>query len=246
MPLVTCILLLVLSLAPCSGAWSAPIQTKAIGSTTGVASQAASFTSTPTVGHVVIVGISIGGTTGVPAPSTVVDNQGNGYSQIGSSPRVQGQSSVFIWCGVATVSSGTFTVTVTPTASYFTSVVLLEYSGGTCNPDVPPALATGATSPYSCGSFTANTATDLLLTALDINSASSLTFTAPSGFTTEASVTNGVLSQPIAIADQVLTVTATFTPTWTVSANAATNCLFVALLPAGASGMPASRIFTGQ
>ena len=115
-------------------------------STSAVLSETCSFSTLPTVGDVVVVGYSLGtSTTGV---TKVTDNQTNGYVMEDNQPQNGSQASAF-WCSVVQVSSGTFTVTVTPNGNQYVSMVLLEYSGVSCNPDTAPVAATNATSPFT-------------------------------------------------------------------------------------------------
>jgi hypothetical protein len=89
-----------------------------------------------------------------------------------------------------------------------------------------------STSPYNCGSFTTINAHDLLLVLLGTTgSTGTITYTAPSGFTIEKSQGVAATGQTAAIADKIVSATATFTPTFSASQNiASTPCLSVALL----------------
>ena len=202
-------------------------------STSAVLSETCSFSTLPTVGDVVVVGYSLGtSTTGV---TKVTDNQTNGYVMEDDQPQNGSQASAF-WCSVVQVSSGTFTVTVTPNGNQYVSMVLLEYSGVSCNPDTAPVAATNATSPFTCGSITTTVATDVLLTWANNNGGGTVTYTAPTGFTLEEQQSNGSTAQSGAIADQITSSTGTFSPTWTISVNTTTQCVLVALRPQSGGG----------
>ena len=194
-----------------------------------------SFGTLPAVANIVIVGPETSSALGTGL--NVTDNQGNSYSRlilqpsssIGAvSPRVS------LWCTVVATSSGTFTTTATvdtDSANALMQIFALEYAGTTCNPD---ALAgtIGSTSPYSCGSNTTRNGHDLLLTFLGTaGSTTTITYTAPASFTTR--ISQGVAATGItgAIADDIVTATSTYTPTFSASQNVAFSpCAFITLM----------------
>lgn len=211
------------------------VQTAEAHQTTSATPLSASFGSLPAINDVVIVGGAnfAGGAAGN-LEGGVTDNQGNSYARLSAFP-VNGVtvSVATFWCAVVTVSSGTFTVSLdTPAAPVQKGIQILEYSHASCNPD-KSAGASGATSPYSCGSFTTKNPNDLLL-ALVIpagGATGTVTFTAPTGFTVRQSqgvVANGV---PMAVADNIVSAVGTFTPTFGASQNlASTPCIFSAMI----------------
>jgi hypothetical protein len=202
---------------------------------TGTASPlSVSFGSLPAVNNVVIVaGVNVaGGATGN-LEGIVTDNQGNAYSRVTAFPLNGATVAVAqFWCSPVVVSGGTFTVSIASSAASQKGIMVLEYSHTSCNPD-KTAGASGATSPYSCGSATTINAKDLLLTSVvPTNGATgTVTFTAPAGFTIRQSqgvVANGV---PMAVADNIVSAVGTFTPTFGASQNlASTVCLFTAMV----------------
>lgn len=193
-----------------------------------------SFGSLPAVSNVVIVGgANAAGAAAANLEGTVTDNQGNSYTRLAAFPVSGVTTSVAtFWCAVATVSSGTFTVSIASNAATQKAIMVLEYAHTSCNPD-KAAGASGATSPYSCGSFTTNNAKDLLLALVlpAVAATGTVTFTAPAGFMVQQSqgvVANGL---PMAVADQVVSAVGTFTPTFSASENLAnTPCILAAMI----------------
>jgi hypothetical protein len=196
--------------------------------TTGTpTSLSVSFGSLPALANVVIVaafGNSIGASNVL-----VSDNQNNAYSKL-IAPASTDQL-VALWCTPVTASSGTYTATVTDSLNSLIGIFALEYSATSCNMEKSGRAFT-STSPYNCGSFTTINAHDLLLVLLGTTgSTGTITYTAPSGFTIEKSQGVAATGQTAAIADKIVSATATFTPTFSASQNiASTPCLSVALL----------------
>lgn len=188
--------------------------------------------STPTVGNIVVVGYENQNNAGNGVP-TITDNQGNAYAVMAQTPNVLTVSAT-LFCAVVGVASGTFTLTGSWNSGGDNTLFASEYSGASCTLD-QVATGTGGTSPFGCGSFTTLNANDLLITLINNNSGGTVTYTAPSGFTREAQQTDGG-HQSGAYADQIITSTGTYTPTWVVSSNATTNCSLVALKAASGGG----------
>lgn len=187
-----------------------------------------SFGVLPVTKHVVVVGIigTVLGATGV----KVTDNQANGYSEL--TGLASGSNTIpGLWCAPVLTSSGTFTVTVTASTNVIVGMFAIEYSGTSCNLDKSAATLSN-TSPYNCGSLTTQNAKDLLITLLNTRgSTGTITFTAPTGFTIEKSQGVAATGETGAIADQIVSATATYTPTFGASQNiSSTPCLAVALL----------------
>lgn len=202
---------------------------------TGSASPlSASFSSLPAINNVVMVGgVNFAGGAAGNLEGVVTDNQGNSYSRITGFPLTGVTVSVAtFWCAVVTASSGTFTVNISSDAATQKGIMILEYAHTSCNPD-KSAGASGATSPYSCGSFTTNNPKDLLLALVVPASLATgtVTFTAPAGFTIRQSrgvVANGL---PMAVADNIVSALGTFTPTFSASQDhAGTPCIFSAMV----------------
>lgn len=192
-----------------------------------------SFSSLPIIADIVIVGV-IGGGSGSAAVDTsalVADNQGNSYSRLNIITNTTSTvGRVSYWCAAVTTSAGTFSPNVTFTSNNLITLFALEYSGTSCNPDKLTG-ASGATSPYSCGTFTTKNANDLLLTFLwNPGSTGTVTYTAPTGFTIRSSQAVAATGQTGAIADNIVSSVNTFTPTFTASQNLANSpCSFVAV-----------------
>ncbi len=209
------------------------VQAKEAHTTGGPTSFSVSFTTLPVVGDIAIVGI---GTNGNPATdqqiTSVVDNQGNSYVRLLSQPVNNGSvQKSHLFCGIVASSSGTFTITASVFSNALWQIFALEYSSTTCNPDNGAGALTN-TSPYSCGSVTTRNAHDLLLSLLFSGTITgTITYTPPTGFTTRASQVVAANGQGGAIADNILSATNTFTPTWAATQNiSSTPCIAYALL----------------
>lgn len=196
----------------------------------------ASFGALPVVSHAVYALVLTGGLDGTVDQSTIVtDNQGNGYARlrqtpansIGSPPRSN------VWCTIVATSSGTFTVNAANASNSFFGIMIAEYSGSSCNEDQSTGAVT-STSPYNCGSITTRNAHDLILVTLATQgSTGTITFTPPTGFTTRTSQGVAASGQTGALADNIVSATATFTPTWAASQNVSSStCNLVALISA--------------
>lgn len=229
------LLIALLSMSPVCFPTPALVQAKTVNSTISVTSQAASFTSAPSVGDVAVVGISFGN---ILTNAAVTDNQGNAYVQLGAQSNSALSIQASLWCAQVGTSSGTFTVTATSSTgtAVFITVYILEYSGVSCQADKTTS-AFGLTSPYACGSFTTRQPVALLLSTIDTASGgAALTFTPPSGFTIQGQTTNGTLFQAGAIADNIVSSTGSFTFSWSVSSSASASCVTAAIYPASGGG----------
>lgn len=224
--------LLLLSTVPSFGAWVLVQSTG--GGKVSAASSSFSFGSTPTVGDIIIVYAQRvnNSSNGVPF---ITDNQGNPYSVSNYFP-TGGGSQTALYCATATVASGTFTVTATPLGADFITMFIRDYTGGSCNLDQVSSANSGATSPYSCGSITTLNANDLLVTGILNNGGGTVTYTAPSGFGNLEQETNGSLFESGAVADEIVSSTGTFTPTWSVTANSQSYCVLAAFRQASGGG----------
>jgi hypothetical protein len=203
-----------------------------------------SFMSTPTVGNVIVVGVGVANFGDGRFPF-LADNQaggGNVYSGLISytctplsGACINGSNAATFFCSVVAVSSGTFTITSTTYNNNYPNLFIREYSGGSCNPDKISA-ASGSTSPYGCGSITTANANDLLVTQMTMNSGVDITFTQPAGFG-NLQQQSSATGQPGAMADEIVSSTGTFSPTWTTSANGSPGvCTLAALQQAGGGG----------
>lgn len=196
-----------------------------------VTSLAASFSSLPKVGNIVIAAVATNGIND--QTQNVVDNQGNSYSRLMLIPNnLTAATRGSLWCGVVKASSGTFTVTESTVTANSPLLLLGEYKNGTCGIDTSSS-AIGNTSPYSCGSITTRNANDLLIAFLEFNfgGGGTVTYTPPTGFTARESQTNGALIPGGSFADDIVSATGTFASTYGTSQNNINEpCLQVALL----------------
>jgi hypothetical protein len=210
--------------------------------TSAVNTQTVTFSSTPTVGNTVIVGISAD--EGGCGTTLVSDNQaglGNVYVRVNFWQSGCGNSmdEASLWCAPVVAATGTFTITAhagNPTGSTgsFFTLFAVEYSGLSCNGD-QVAAATTLASPYGCGSITTNNASDLLIALLDLNNGSTTTATVSAGYTIQLQQNNPA-SEIGFYADQIVSSTLTTAPTFTSTATATGNCTVTALKAASGGG----------
>ncbi len=222
--------LVVLALASAfpADATIALVQVKSAFNTSASTTQAVTFTSTPTVGNTIVVGVSAS----TSAQLIGTDNKGNFYSL--AIQHNNGSVAAAILCAAVFTSSATFTVTIT-TASAFISVFAAEYSGLSCAVD-NGGFATTGSSPYACGTYTTFNANDLLVSVIDINGGTTLTYTAGTGYTVQMSQTSST-GQPGAYEDQIVSATGAQAPTISSNTNATSSCASAAFyLPASATG----------
>lgn len=202
--------------------------------TTGGGSLSVSFGSLPAISNVVIVGVALSASAAGSLQGTINDNQNNPYVRVNNFP-INGAATAVtsFWCAVVTTSSGTFTVTLPNTTSAtLRGIMIFEYANTSCNPDKSTG-ASGATSPYSCGSITTINAKDLLLTAVapTNGAAGTVTFTPPAGFTIRNSFGTVASGLPFAVADDIVSVANTYSPTFGASQDlASTPCILTAMI----------------
>lgn len=226
---------------PVWGNWSL-VQSKLAFSGSAGTSINITMNSTPTVGNVIVVGVSHDDSATLPA-GPVVDNQagiGNSYSRIAwmqSGATIISPDEASLWCTVVNASSGTFTITAKDMTNTFFTVYAAEYSGGSCNPDQNNANSPGGLtmSPFPCGTITTTNNNDLLVSVISQNIPGSPTYTAPTGFTIQQQQTS-TSGEGGAYADQIVSSTVSITPTWASTQNVATNCVVAALMAASGGG----------
>lgn len=204
----------------------------------GLSSLTVSFGSTPVVGDIVVV---IGLTANSGASTTdltlvMTDNQGagngNGYSRLQINLNATGNvGRVSMWCAPVTTSTGTFTITETASSAMLPGIFALEYSGTSCNMD-KFAITSGATSPYSCGSITTVNPKDLVLAVVfAVAATGTTTFTGPTNFTIRKSQADSTIGNVASVADDIVSTTGTFAPTYGTGQNhAQTPCTVAALV----------------
>lgn len=222
--------------------WSTPVQKITAFSTGAVSSQAVTFGATPTVGNTIVLGVLSCCGSGFGAV-TVTDNQagnGNVYSRTTTlmstgGPNNLGESSGF--CATVGVASGTFTITAAPatSATAFITLFAVEYSGGSCDPDQAASAHTTSGSTYPCGSYTTTNANDLLVNILNVNEATDFTLSPSTGFTIQLSELSAT-GQGGGYSDQIVSSTASFSPSFTASISVVGNCVGYALKAASGGG----------
>jgi len=150
------------------------------------ASTSLAYGSDVASGNLLVVAVSTFQTSTV----SISDSQGNTWQQSGPYSNNGSRDHVSIWYATAK-SSGANTVTVTPSASDFTGLSVLEYSypGATFSVD-GSVTNNGNTNPVSSGSIPVNGTGELAIVAFaqgNLNDA----WTAGSGFTNRTSEPNG-------------------------------------------------------
>jgi hypothetical protein len=186
-------------------------------STASVASLDVSFSTAPTVGRLIVAF----GFTGNALPTSIADNKSNTYTQRES----EGYGLIWgkCWSAPATTSGGTFTLTLTPTASTFCAMVLYEVANWNTSPVIEKngrQWATGASGTYSPLNFTATSAAEqLFLACLTCgNTANDRSYTPGSGWVQDALVSTGTGLKYGAIS-QAATSAGTYDPEWVMDAG---------------------------
>lgn len=163
------------------------IQSK-LGSVTSAGSNAVTFDSTPTAGNLIIVAITYFGG-GSDYFSTLSDNKGNTYTQVGTPQHANATSDyVRLYYAKNISSSATFTITATFTGSPGsgdTMVACFEYSGmdTTAPLDVSDTNKTGSSSTPTSNSITPTQNGELIFMVEVDDNGGSATASANSPFT---------------------------------------------------------------
>ncbi len=201
--------------------------------TTGISK---SFTSTPSVGNLIVVAVA----TGDKPITSVTDNQGNKYALAASVAPYSFLTSGYIYTHIYyaqnVASAGTFTVTANLTGgSGNVTMVIMNYAGlDTSNPLDKTSNHMGGTSPYSAGSITPIVGGELFIAAAAPYT-SGATFTHASGWT---DVHNDKTEpQQLAVESNVVSATTTTSGTWTVSSNLDYGAAMVSFRPASTSAI---------
>lgn len=161
-PLLAILLLFFLFSENCLADYNPVIQHKVTNPVDNADNSAASFTSTPTVGNMIVVcvfGWRVPGGFDMPT-NGVTDNQGNTYTRAVQSSLMptanDGSASIFYAYNVA--SSGTFTITVDPTGTgnYFSwSATEVAGAARSSDPKDQTTSSTGSTNTPSTGTTSA-------------------------------------------------------------------------------------------
>jgi len=205
----------------------ARVQCSAAGNGNSASGRTQAFTSNVTAGNAIVVCVSTynSGTLTV----TVTDSLGNTYSQAGSySTNVVNR--VSIWYAV-NITGGACTVTVTPSASAYMDICVIEYSGvKTSSPVSSTTGTTGTSGTYAPGTLTVATAGSVAIGVAGVT-ANTNTFcgSGPSGLVAVVSD----LNSPILVADSIAS--ANINPT-IVSSNQAWAAVGAVLDPTTPSG----------
>ena len=208
----------------------------------GYPSASISFSTTPTVGNLLIAYINFGPNYGgTITGATVSDNQGNSWATADISILNNGAGAI-CYC-VPTTASGTFTVTVQPTVSGTSDaavgVAMQEWSGMSATPFDRSGTSNAISgSPYSVTASGANATADSLVCAL-LTARSTITAidnSPPTGYTNVfASLTSGA-TEPAVGSYKVVSSSETSSADWGVVANGSDGTAVVATFSAAAAG----------
>ncbi len=151
-------------------------------------STSVSFTSPVTAGDLVVVAV---GTWSVPSVSsfTVSDNKGNTYTQA-VLDNTGSTRTVAIYYAIVSTGGSSFQVTVTPSASAYTTIAINEYSGVGAIAVDTTGTGNGTSTTPSAGSLVLSGSGELvaMMTAVDYGG---ITYTAGSGFSLGFTANNG-------------------------------------------------------
>jgi hypothetical protein len=178
-----------------------------------------SFSSTPTVGHLIVVctSVYIGDST---SGLSVSDNQGNTYTQRRYDNSIYGVR-LAIYTAVASTSSGTFTVTVNPAGSSADiTITLLDISGQASSFLDQVNNTTGTGTAASSGDVTPTQNNELLVATMT-HGGSDRTITEESGWTLAGELEGGTGNQPISSVYKLQTTATTEDADWTIGTGSA-------------------------
>jgi len=216
------------------------IQSQKNATSSTASSLAATFSTTPTAGDTIVVGLDCFGSTNC-TTSSITDSAGNSYAQIGptaSHGGAQNITNVWLYCasGIATGSNFTVTAHLTDTGSSGDSdIYIAEYSGVTCGVDqsATGSLTSGtATALLQTSSVTTTNANDLLV-AIGSASAGNAA-TAGSGYTLRQNDDGGTAEYG-GLEDQIVSATGSYSGSMTVAVTT-TDWAMVMVALKGASG----------
>ena len=170
----------------------------------------ASFSSTPTVGDLVVASVACYAAANCNV-SSFSDNQSNTYTMVAKNiGYFSTQATVSLYYSIITTASGTFTVTANLTASEDSTLMIAEYSGiASASPVDISTTATGS-STLATATMTTTNANDLLVDVVGVGG-SAATPTAGSGFTMRQS--NGSNSELMGLEDKTVSVAGSQTAT---------------------------------
>jgi hypothetical protein len=192
------------------------------------------FSSNTVAGHSILV--SVYAPTGT---ASVTDTQGNTFTQVATDTSIGGgrQTYVFAACGT---TGGADTVSFTTTASFISSMTILEYSGTSTSSCVDTNISTGGTgysSPVTVGPVTTSQS-DLIFTVF-FRQGSAISASA-SGYTNRTSTTSGGLSDSLQTADKNVVTPGSVSVVWSeTTGSAGFSSMIVALKALVTSGQTA-------
>lgn len=201
-------------------------------------SVAVNFSSTPTVGNVIVVKVAhYGGGAGSVGTSAVTDNQSNTYTRdahLNHPNDNNGQSAVFR--AVANTASGTFTVTCNPTGGptgHFTRIIIEEWSGLDTADLVETSNTGSANSSTSPATGNLVTATRTMIAGTVSHNSGTTSITTGTNFT-QVLETESNADMPIHGEYRIVDA-GTYAATWTLGANSQWHCAAVAYNEAAAA-----------
>jgi hypothetical protein len=184
-----------------------------------------SFSSTPTAGHLVVVGFtSVNGS----IPAAITDNQatgGNTYTKLGSGGSCGSQICMSLWASANVKSAGTFTVSAANTGT-FATIVMAEFSGMPSTLIQDGLAIPSAQSTATCVAMNTTNSNDLLLSSIGVFNGGSTTGVAP--FTLAAAFSG--TGPGIGLEYFLPGSSGDFTPSFSNASPTSTQCINAALV----------------
>lgn len=203
----------------------------------GVNSQALSFTTTPTVGNLILVALSTyAGNIGT---SAITDNQGNTYTRRSLAEPEGQDTDVAIFTAIASTSSGTFTVTANPDGtSADLTMVIMDFSGCDADPFDQQSSGTGNGTAVSTGNATPSVDGALMVAAMT-HAGTDRTITEEAGWTLIYENEGGSSNMPISVVYKVQSTAAAEDADWTIGTGAVYwGAVVTSFAPAEEGGEP--------
>lgn len=220
----------------------AHVQQNVSGYGNSAAPQTLAFPADVTAGNLLVVGVA---TYNPGVTVAVTDSQGNTYTQaVGYATSTEaGGVRASQWYAIAG-STGPNTVTVSPSASAYSAIHLLERSGvDTADPFNAGSTGTGTGTAADCGSVPVAQADSLVVVLVADNAGGSRTWTAGTGFDLRTQQPNGSSFVASATEDD-LSVGAAVNGTITLSTSAAWAAIGASYNPATGGGVSGSLAAT--
>ncbi len=207
----------------------------------GAGNSTATFSTQPTAGNTVVVGLVCWASAGCQITS-VADNFSNTYTQIGTTAHYVGtQADVALYCASGISSGSNFQVTANITdTSGDSDLYIAEYSGLTCNVDQSATgSGTSGTTLQTSSTPTTTNANDLLVAVA--GSTLGGVATAGSGYTLRQN-DNGGTAEYGGFEDQTVTATGSYSGSMTIASSTTNWGMAMAALKGSSSGGAAPTV----